>query len=112
MSEEFWRKIDNADALQPGEMMGADVDGLQVALFNVEGTIYATSNICTHAFTYLSEGWFEDCLIECPLHAGRFDVRTGKGQGSPITQDLRTYRVRQAADGAIEVEIPVQADTA
>jgi nitrite reductase/ring-hydroxylating ferredoxin subunit len=105
MGEGVWKKVENAESLQPGQMLGADVEGLQIALFNIDGVIYATSNICTHAFTYLSEGWFEDCVIECPLHAGRFDVRDGKGQGAPITQDLRTYKVRQTADGGVEVEL-------
>lgn len=105
MSSGVWKKIADAENLKPGEILGAEVDGAHVAVFNVEGTLYATSNICTHAFTYLSEGYLEECIIECPLHAGRFDVRTGKGQGAPVTTDLQTFNVRQSAEG-VEIEFP------
>ncbi len=55
---------------------------------------FCTDNVCTHAFALLTEGWLEGHLIECPLHNGQFDVRTGKGMGAPITEDLRTYAVK------------------
>jgi nitrite reductase/ring-hydroxylating ferredoxin subunit len=49
----------------------------------------------------LSEGWLEDGIIECPLHQGRFDVRTGKGPGAPIDKDLTTVRVRTEGDDVL-----------
>ena len=62
------------------------------------GEIYATHGICTHALALLSEGWVEDGKIECPLHQGQFDIRTGKALCAPLTQDLRTYAVRLEGD--------------
>ena len=64
------------------------------SLYNVDGAFYCTDNVCSHAYALLSEGWLEGHLIECPLHNGQFDVRTGEGQGSPITEDIRSYRVK------------------
>lgn len=95
---ENWIDAAPADIIGPGEMKGVQLGGVHVALYNIDGQIYATSNICTHAFTFLTDGWLEDNLIECPLHAGQFDVRDGKGQGAPITCDLQTFPVRVNGD--------------
>jgi nitrite reductase/ring-hydroxylating ferredoxin subunit len=62
--------------------------------------------VCTHGQAYLSEGWVtDDCQIECPLHAGCFDIRSGKAMGPPIEEDLRTYPVRIEAE-TIFVALP------
>jgi 3-phenylpropionate/trans-cinnamate dioxygenase ferredoxin subunit len=66
----------------------------QIALFNLEGEFYATDDICTHAYASLSEGYVEDGCVECPLHAGLFDIKTGKAMGVPVTVDIKTFPVR------------------
>ncbi len=104
MSSETWVTAATASELPPGEMIGVQLAGEHVALYNVDGAFYATSNICTHAFTYLSEGWLDGTLIECPLHAGQFDVTTGKGQGAPITCDLKTFPTR-VVDDEVQVRL-------
>ncbi len=98
--------LDEAD-LPANEMAAVTVGEHEIALYHLEGgEVCATSNICTHGLAYLTEGWLtEDGLIECPLHAGCFDVRTGAGQGDPITQDLPVYAVRREG-GCILVKLP------
>ena len=54
--------------------------GLNLALYHVGDAWFCTDNICTHAFALLTDGWLEGHVIECPLHGGQFDIRTGKGQ--------------------------------
>jgi len=95
---ENWIKATDASALPAGQMLGLELAGKPVCLYNVDGRFYATSNICTHAFTFLSDGFLDGKLIECPLHAGIFDVTTGAGQGPPITCDLQTFPVRLVGD--------------
>ena len=102
---ENWISIANASDIQPGTMKGVEVAGAHIAIYNVDGEYCATSNICTHAFAYLTEGWLDGHLVECPLHAGLFDVRTGAGQGAPITCGLQTFPVR-VQDGRVEIAIP------
>ena len=63
-------------------------------LYEVEGEVYATDNLCTHGAARMSDGFLEGREIECPLHQGRFDVCTGKTLCAPLTQDIRTYPVR------------------
>lgn len=76
----------------------------QIALFNLDGEFYATDDICSHAYASLSEGYVEDGCVECPLHAGLFDIKTGKAMGVPVTVDIRTFPVRvEGEDIYIEV---------
>lgn len=81
-------------ALAENEPLPLALDGAQLALYLVEGEVYATSNICTHQKVLLSDGYMEDGCIECPQHEGRFDVRTGHVVCSPPTEPLKTYPVR------------------
>ncbi|MFY0635882.1 MAG: FAD-dependent oxidoreductase [Vannielia sp.] len=74
--------------------MAVEVDGLRLALFSLDGEIYATGNICTHAFALLTDGHVENGCVECPLHQGLFDIRSGKAQGTPVTKDIATYAVK------------------
>jgi nitrite reductase/ring-hydroxylating ferredoxin subunit len=79
-------------------VIGVDIEGEAIALYNVEGRLYATDNICSHAFALLSDGYLGDGTIECPLHAARFDVKTGKALCAPATKDLRIYATRIEGD--------------
>ena len=77
-----------------GEVLGVEIGDKSIALYNIDSEIFATDNICTHAFATLSEGWLDGDCIECPLHAGRFEVRTGKALGPPVDEDIAVYPVR------------------
>jgi naphthalene 1,2-dioxygenase system ferredoxin subunit len=93
-ASENWITVAKSDALEPGSVIGVKAGDLDVALYSIDGQIYATDNICTHAHAHLSDGWLEDDIIECPLHGGRFEVKSGKGLGAPITCDVKTFPVR------------------
>ena len=75
-------------------MLAVPVAGREIALFSVDGTFYATDNLCTHGNAKLCDGFLEGTEIECPLHQGRFDVRTGAATCAPATGTLRTYPVK------------------
>ena len=104
MPDEKWVKVAARSALSEGAMVGVEAGDLQIALYNVDGEIYATDNTCTHAFAMLTDGFLDGDIIECPLHGGCFKVQTGEGQGAPITEDIKTYPVR-VVDDAIEVRV-------
>ncbi len=92
--KEQWIRVAGTDDVPAGEAAPVEIRGLNLALYNVHGAFFCTDNIYSHAYALLSEGWLEGHLIECPLHNGQFDVRTGEGQGAPITEDIRTYPVK------------------
>lgn len=101
---ERWVAAASVTALAEGDMVGVKLGDKLIALYNVAGRIYATDNVCSHAFAVLSDGWLDGSEIECPLHAGRFDVTTGKGLGPPIPCDIKTYKTRIVGD-IIEVDL-------
>lgn len=86
-----WIHIANSDQLQDGDVLAVSIDKKNVALYQDGDAYFATDNVCTHQFALLSDGYFEDGCIECPLHQARFDVRTGKALCAPAATDLRTY---------------------
>jgi nitrite reductase/ring-hydroxylating ferredoxin subunit len=100
-----WRALVTLDEVGAGQMSAHEIGDILLALYNVDGTVYATDNICSHAFALLSDGWLDGNIIECPLHGGQFDVCTGKAVCSPAEADIRTYPVR-VAEGKIEVLLP------
>jgi nitrite reductase/ring-hydroxylating ferredoxin subunit len=104
MSGENWVAVGNRGELDEGAMKGIELGDLQIAIYNVEGEIYATDNICTHAFAMLTDGFLDGDVIECPLHGGCFKVKTGEGMGAPISEDIKTYPVRLNGD-TIEINI-------
>jgi naphthalene 1,2-dioxygenase ferredoxin component len=99
-----WVTVARRAALGAGEVLAVEAGGKSIALYNVDGAIYATDNICTHAFANLSDGWLDGDVIECPLHAGRFEVKTGKGLGPPIPCDINTYPARVVGE---EIQVQV-----
>jgi naphthalene 1,2-dioxygenase ferredoxin component len=100
-----WVRAAGRRDLTEGEVLGVEVAGRSIALYVADDGIFATDNICTHAYACLSDGWLDGDVIECPLHAARFDIRTGKVLDPPATEDLKTYPVRVIGD-----EIQVRLD--
>jgi nitrite reductase/ring-hydroxylating ferredoxin subunit len=66
----------------------------RIAVFRLDDGFYAISDICTHEFALLSEGFCEEGKIECPLHQACFDIRTGKALDEPAEIDVATYPTR------------------
>jgi naphthalene 1,2-dioxygenase system ferredoxin subunit len=93
MSEQ-WIDAASRDVIIDGDVVAIQAGGREIALYEVEGEVYATDNVCTHGAARMSDGFLEGREIECPLHQGRFDVCTGKAMCVPLTEDIRTYPVR------------------
>jgi chlorite dismutase len=76
------------------------VGGDAVALFNVNGTVHAIANRCTHARASLSEGSVDAarCTVTCPWHEGVFSLETGQVLGGPPSLPVATYRVKVEGD--------------
>jgi chlorite dismutase len=70
-----------------------------VALFNVEGSLHAIADRCSHARGPLSEGELEADSVTCPWHGARFDLRTGTPLDLPATTPVAVYRLEIRGDG-------------
>jgi nitrite reductase/ring-hydroxylating ferredoxin subunit len=93
MAKEVTRVASVAD-IPPGRMRYVEVDGLPIALANVQGTIYAFGDACRHEGGPLSSGVLIDDTVTCPWHGWTYDVRTGKAIVPPIGIRVPTYDVR------------------
>ena len=91
MSETF--TVATLSDLQPGAILAVDVGDERIALFNIDGTIYAINDSCTHFGASLSEGSLDGFEITCPYHSARFDVRTGETLSPMAPDDLDCYEV-------------------
>lgn len=91
---ENWVEVIEADFVTQGDVTAVNVGDKEVALYGVDGEIYATDNLCTHGAARMSDGFLEGNEIECPFHQGRFDVCTGKALCAPLIENLRVYPVR------------------
>ena len=83
-----------ADAVPPGEHRVFDVDDTPVAVFNVDGELFAIHDICTHDGETLTGGPVEGTEIVCPRHGARFSLRTGEVLAPPAYEPVRTYGVK------------------
>jgi naphthalene 1,2-dioxygenase ferredoxin component len=93
-----WVRAASRGKLGEGDVLGVLIGGKEIAIYDLDGTLYATDDICTHAYAKLSDGWLDKGEIECPLHAGRFDIKTGKATAPPCTEDVTIYPVRVVGD--------------
>jgi 3-phenylpropionate/trans-cinnamate dioxygenase ferredoxin subunit len=78
----------------PGRVQVVEVEGVDVALCNVDAEIYAIANVCTHDEGPLGAGYLFGDEIECPRHGARFNVRTGEVKALPAIMPLPTFDVR------------------
>jgi naphthalene 1,2-dioxygenase system ferredoxin subunit len=83
-----------AELFDQGDCAGVQVSGRKVGLFKVDDELFAVDDICTHGNALLSEGDLDGYEIECPLHAGAFDLRSGKALCSPLLKNTRCHLVK------------------
>ena len=89
-----WIDVALIDAFEEGTVQLLEVEGTEVAVFNISGEFYAIEDVCTHDGGTLAEGDVEGCEIECPRHGARFDLRTGKVTAPPAYEDITLFSVR------------------
>ena len=93
MSEK-WIDAASQKDVPAGDVIAVRVEGKDIALYEVDGEIFATDNFCTHGNARMSDGFLDGKEIECPLHQGKFDVCSGQALCAPLTENIKTYPVR------------------
>jgi nitrite reductase/ring-hydroxylating ferredoxin subunit len=100
-----WHLAAKAEDVRSGEIVASAVGTENIALYRIEGRVYATSNICTHAFALLSDGYLDGDCVECPIHQALFHVPTGEVRAPPATEPLKTYATKIEGD-TVFVDVP------
>lgn len=99
-----WHPVVEAEGLSDDEVVGVKIAGKDIAVCRAGGEYFALDNVCTHQFALLSDGAVEDGCIECPMHQGRFDLRTGEPKGPPVSKPVAVYKV-QVENSRVMVEL-------
>jgi chlorite dismutase len=101
--EDGFTPVATLGELPPGAAKRVYAANEAVALFNVNGTVYAIANRCTHARASLSEGAVDAarCTVTCPWHEGVFSLETGRVLGGPPVHPVPTYRVKLEGDAIL-----------
>jgi 3-phenylpropionate/trans-cinnamate dioxygenase ferredoxin component len=94
------------DELPPGDKRLVELEDFEIGVFNCNGTLYAIEDRCSHDDGELVYGEFDpdECVVECPRHGSRFDLKTGNPVNLPAYIPIDTFPVT-VADGVIRVEV-------
>jgi nitrite reductase/ring-hydroxylating ferredoxin subunit len=95
------------DAVPDGEARQFEVAGEFLCVVHYDGCIYALNNVCNHGRAFSSSGFCDvaEGVMECPLHGGLFDFRTGEPKGPPAEKNAETYEIR-TSEGRLLVHWP------
>jgi nitrite reductase/ring-hydroxylating ferredoxin subunit len=90
--------------LAPGHMRAFEAGGRKLLVCRVGEEFFALENHCPHVAIQLDQGRLEGCVLECPLHGGKLDVRDGSPQGHPIRRPATIFSVRPV-EGGLEITL-------
>lgn len=97
-----WVDVARVEELPQGERKVVDVDGANIAVFNIGGQYYAIEDVCTHDGGELASGPLEGDEVVCPRHGARFCVKTGAALAPPAYEPVAVFPTR-IADGKVQV---------
>ena len=101
MADAGFVKVAQVSEIKPGEMIGVEVSNEQVMISNINGTIHAIDDICSHAYACLSDGELRGEEVECPLHGGAFNAITGQPLVPPVNERVRVFQVQIEGDDSL-----------
>jgi len=91
---EIWLRVAALAEIADDAPLAVTLGDIPIALYRLDGRLYALDDVCPHEFARLSGGFVEGGAIECPLHQACFDIATGRCLSGPTAIDLRTYAVK------------------
>lgn len=95
--EARWERVGSLDELASGELQSSMLGDEEIVLCRVGEEVFALHGWCTHADARLSQGSLHGYELQCPVHQGRFDVRSGRALCAPVDTDVRVFPVRVVA---------------
>ena len=106
MSEnnENWLEVSDESGIEIEDIVRFDHDDKTYCIYKLEDGYYATDGFCTHETVHLEDGLVTDDEIECPMHQGIFNIKTGEAISPPACIDLKTYPVK-VDNGKIFIKI-------
>ena len=99
-----WKNLINVSDLEVGDVTPVTFGTREVAVFDAQDGIFVSLSRCTHGAANLCDGYFDGTYIECPLHQGLFDVRTGEAKAAPARVPLKMINCR-VIDKVVQIYI-------
>ncbi len=99
-----WVNVPKGESMPEGTMIAVSARGRRLIIYRTRRGYFATDRRCTHQAADLMRGYFDEDVIECPVHQGRFNVCTGAALSAPASTPLMTYPVK-IEGGAVFVEV-------
>src|ERR1700752_4332832 len=84
-------RVCRAEDLKPGMALRVETDVEPVAVFNVDGGFYASSDTCSHEESSLSEGYVAEDIWACAKHGAMFHIPTGEVRSLTATRNVRAF---------------------
>ena len=94
MTEEDWIEVGPTDSIEEEDLIRFDHGDRTLCIYRLSDGFYATDGICTHETVHLEDGLVMDDEIECPMHQGVFNIKSGEAISPPACDDLKTYPVK------------------
>ncbi len=101
-----WVDVIARDDMEPGDVTPVVCNGVSLAVYDLGDAVSVSSARCTHAGANLCDGYFDGKAIECPLHQGLFDARSGAALAAPVVRALTMYEAR-LTDGMVQIRFPI-----
>ena len=102
--ENNWHLVCNEEEIDMDDLIRFDFENETYCIYKISDGFYATDGICTHEAVHLEDGLVMDGEIECPMHQGIFDIKTGKAKSPPACKDLNVYPIK-SEEGKIFIQI-------
>jgi len=97
-----WQTIIAVSELESKDVTQVEYSKLTLAVYDTVDGVFVSNARCPHAGANLCDGYFDGKNIECPLHQGLFDARTGVAKAAPATRSLKMYETR-IHDGDVQI---------
>ena len=93
-----WVEVAKTDAIEMEDLIRFDYGDKTFCVYRIEDGYFATDGMCTHEDVHLEDGLVMDDEIECPMHQGIFNIKSGEALSPPACEDLKTYPVKVEND--------------
>ena len=103
-SSKRWRDAIPVANLEKNWVTRVELGSRKLAIYDTPSGVYASLALCNHGGADLCDGYFDQHVIECPLHQGAFDVRSGKPICAPATRPMRVFETR-IENGMVQIRI-------
>ena len=104
MKDRNWHNVIELSKLEKNDVTNVQFGTKDLAIYDAKDGIFVSLSRCTQGAANLCDGYFDGTYIECPLHQGLFDVRTGEAKAVPARVKLKMIKSR-IRNGVVQIHL-------